>query len=185
MPPAQSRCGWRDDHHAARRAESGAALTVTCDVAGRDDIRHIGEAGPGGHGQIISVVRNAGQSLLFALGPRDTDGLARALNPGLRTVPVMNRPGFRRGVAGPARLMNVTGGASRRGARRVAAGPRVASWPRPCSGNWQVRASRSSSWPMPVMAAECAAGRFRTAVHRRPEWCGTARDQARPAIPAA
>jgi len=87
MPPAQSRCGWRDDHRAARRAESGAALTMTCDVAGRDDIRHIGEAGPDGRGRISSVLRNAGRSLLFALGPRDTDGLSRALNPNFRTLP--------------------------------------------------------------------------------------------------
>src|ERR1700677_3751292 len=104
MPPAQSWCGSHDDHLAAWRAESGAALTVTCDVAGRDDIRHIGEVGLDGPGRINSVIRNAGRSMLLAVGPRDTDSLSRALNLSLPGRPVKNRPGFMRGrVAGRVR----------------------------------------------------------------------------------
>jgi hypothetical protein len=144
MPPAQSWCGSHDDHLAAWRAESGAALTVTCDVAGRDDIRHIGEAGLDGPGRINSVIRNAGRSMLFAVGPRDTDGLSRALNPSLLGRPVMNRPGFRRGrSAGRVRFMKVTGGAPRRAAGSSPPRPRVSSWPWQRTANWQVRASSS------------------------------------------
>jgi NAD(P)-dependent dehydrogenase (short-subunit alcohol dehydrogenase family) len=150
MSPAQSWCVRPDDHRSARRAEAAGALTVTSDVAGRDDIRHIGEAGLDGHGRINSVVRNAGQSLLFALGRPDTGSLSRALNRDLRTVPVMNWPCFRRGRAsGRARLMNVTGVASRGVAGASPPGPRVISWPRQRTGNWQVRASCSSSWTRP------------------------------------